>query len=241
MSEKWEDIGIVIGTRKYADHDLIVTILTQDHGRHLGLIKGGRGRKMRGGIQPGNILQAKWRARLNEHLGSYVCEPQELFAPEIMLCKIKLIELGSLCAMLNLVLPEREPHKFIYDLTYHLIKNLGSNTWYAEYVICEHLLLKALGFGLDLVSCAATGQTEELIYVSPKSARAVSKQGGAAYKDRLLPLPNFLKTQHCHDIPTDDILNGLKLTGYFLSQNLLQPYNKKLPAGRENLINLISN
>jgi DNA repair protein RecO (recombination protein O) len=163
-----------------------------------------------------------------------------LFAPEVIQSKKKLVRLGSLCAMLNMVLPERENQKSIYELTYHLVAGLGLDTWYAEYIIWECLILQELGFGLDLVSCAATGIREQLIYVSPKSGRAVSKEAGEPYKERLLHLPEFIKTEDCSDVSTFDILQGLKLTAFFLTQSLLHPYNKNLPPARENLIRLIN-
>lgn len=239
MAVEWTDVGVVLSVRRYGEYDVILHALTEEHGHHAGVVKGGGGRRSRGLYQPGNQLHIKWRARLADHLGTFTCEPQRMFAAEAMQKRETLTALSALCAMAEAVLPEREAHPLAYRQACHLLETLGQPGWIADYVLWECHLLKELGFGLDLDTCAATGATEDLVYVSPKSGRAVSREGGAPYKGRLLDLPAFLKSES-DEVPEDEQLEiGLNLTGHFLDQHVYGPHQKALPDARQRLKALV--
>lgn len=230
----WRDDGIVLSLRKHGETSVIVHLLTREHGRHAGLVRGGNSKKLRGILEPGNEVNAMWRARLEEHLGSYSVEMLEGHSARVLSDPIRLAAMSSACALVDLCLPEREPHPALYGSLRALLTVLPGEGWPAAYVAWELSLLAELGFGLDLSVCAATGTTDDLIYVSPKSGRAVSADAGQAYSDKLLPLPSFLTGEGT----TDDhsLVDGLRLTGYFLDRHMLTPHGKLLPDSRERLI-----
>lgn len=228
----WSDRGIVLSARKHGETSLIVQLLTEQHGRHAGLVRGGASSRARGLYQPGNLLAAHWRARLAEHLGSYVCELITGSAARLLDNGGKLAALSSACALAEAALPEREPHADVFESFATLVDVLsaGGGAWGADYVRFEVRLLASLGFGLDLASCAATGTNDDLAYVSPKSGRAVSLSAGEAWRDRLLPLPPFLLADVAP--ASGEIAQGLALTGYFLERHVFEPQGKRLPAAR---------
>ena len=236
MAVSWEDEGIVIAARRFGEHDAIVSLLTESRGRHVGLIKGGMGKKNRGLVQPGNVVKASWRARLNEHLGTYTFESVHSYAAAAMSDAEQLAGLSALCAMVEATLPEREPHAEVHQRTLHLLRHLGNDLWPACYAQWELALLADMGYGLDLVSCAATGRRDELVFVSPKSGRAVSRDSGQPYSEKLLALPAFL--QHdAADAPTaGEIAQGLALTGYFFETRVFRPYGRQPPASRTRFV-----
>ncbi|MFQ5765775.1 MAG: DNA repair protein RecO, partial [Rhodospirillales bacterium] len=167
----WTDDGIVLSARKHGETSAIVTLLTRAHGRHLGLVRGGAGKRARGMLQPGNRVQARWRARLPEHLGTFTCELTEAFAAASLRDRLKLAGLSAACAMADAALPEREPHAAVFEGLLALLSVLQDEDWPSAYVKWEMGLLGELGFGLDLSACAATGTNDQLAYVSPKSGR----------------------------------------------------------------------
>lgn len=229
---EWHDDGIIIGARKHGETSVIATLLTREHGRHAGLIKGGAGKRMRGIVQPGNKVRASWRARLAEHLGNFNLEPIESYAASALSNGDRLAALTSACALVDAALPEREPHPALLDGLEILLCALNDDSvWPIIYVKWEIGLLTELGFGLDLAVCAATGETDDLIYVSPKSGRAVSRAAGEPYKGRLLALPAFLVDPGA----PAQIADGLRLTGYFLENHVFLHRDAKMPAARERL------
>lgn len=233
---EWHDDGIIIGARKHGETSVIATLLTREHGRHAGLIRGGAGKRMRGIVQPGNKVRASWRARLAEHLGNFSLEPVASYGAAALSNGNRLAALTSACALVDAALPEREPHPALMDGLEILLCALDDDTvWPVIYVKWEIGLLTELGFGLDLTACAATGETDDLVYVSPKSGRAVSRAAGAPYKEKLLPLPQFL----IDPAAPADIANGLRLTGYFLENHVFQHRDTKVPAARERLFERI--
>ena len=172
---EWSEEGIVVGGRRHGEADAIIEVLTAGHGRHLGLVKGGRSRRLRPILQPGNTLSLTWRARLHEHLGNFRAEPVTERSAALMATPIGAFGLALAGAHLRL-LPERDPHPRLYEALAALLDHLDHPALAAELMVrFELLLLDELGFGLDLESCAATGGREELVYVSPKSGRAVSR------------------------------------------------------------------
>ncbi|MBL6953895.1 MAG: DNA repair protein RecO [Alphaproteobacteria bacterium] len=240
----WSDEGYVLSVRRHGEAAAIVNLLTRQHGRHAGLVRGGMGRRLRGVLQPGNQVAAAWRGRLSEHLGSFTVEPMRDHAAGLLSDGDRLAGLASAAAVTEAALPEREPHLTIHDGFAALLGALGGEatrepTWAAIYVRFELGLLAELGFGLDLRQCAATGRTDDLAYVSPRSARAVSRDAGAPYKDKLLPLPGFLLPGGTEKLTNADVRDGLKLTGYFLETQVFAPHNRPIPAARSRLLERI--
>lgn len=227
---EWTDDGIVLSARKHGEAAAVIGLLTASHGRHAGLVRGGAGRGQRGVFQPGNVVRAHWRARLEEHLGSYRCEPVRAVAATLLDDPRGLAALSAACAVLEASLPEREPHARIYDDTMALLDALGTAEAGPAYVRWELALLADLGFGLDLTRCAATGAEENLVYVSPRSGRAVSAEAGEPYKDRLLALPAFLIA--AEPAPPDAVVEGLTLAAHFLAAHVLAPHGRVIPAAR---------
>jgi len=215
------DDAIVLSTRRHGEANLVLSALTREHGRHLGLVKGGASRRQRPNLEIGNRLKVVWHARLEEQLGSFTIEPTGAVSAQLLDDPLRLAGLASACAVADIVLPEREPHDDVFAATATLIDAIaeGAPDWSAAYVRWELALLASLGFGLDLTRCAATGDTEDLTYVSPKSGRAVSRAAGHGYRDRLLPLPAFLISDAAPD--KSDLSDGLRLTGYFLDRHVL--------------------
>ncbi|MBI3451630.1 MAG: DNA repair protein RecO [Rhodospirillales bacterium] len=233
---EWTDQGIVLLRRRHGETAAIVVLLTREHGRHLGLVRGGAGRRAGGVYQPGNLVGARWRARLAEHLGSYSCELTEAIAARFMDDALRLDALAACCALLDVALPEREAHTTLYDTTLDLLRGLAGPDWPAAYVRWECKCLAGLGFGLDLESCAATGETENLAYVSPRSGRAVGRTAGAPYADRLLRLPTFLADPAAGPPDAADVRDGLAITGHFLDGHVLAPHDRKMPAARTRFV-----
>jgi DNA repair protein RecO (recombination protein O) len=243
---EWSDEGIVLSARRHGESAAIVSLLTRGHGRHVGLVRGGAGRRARGLYEPGNRVTAAWRARLAEHLGHYACELAESRAARLLDDAARLAGLAAATALVDAALPEREPHARLFEGLDGFIARLCDGTdWPTAYVRLELDLLADLGFGLDLARCAVTGSADDLAYVSPKSGRAVSAAAAAPYRDRLLPLPRFLAAPAAAvDTPSADILVGLRLTGFFLAQHAFAHRapaagRGPLPAARDRLIDLL--
>lgn len=234
---EWTDEGIVIGARRHGEANAILELLTRAHGRHLGLVRGGAGSRLRPVLQPGNCIRAVWRARLDEHLGNYTVEGLHLRAAEFMSSAFAVYGVTHLCALCRL-LPERDPHPDVLAALEALLEHLTDLRVVAAGAVRFELdLLAELGFGLDLSCCAATGQEDDLAYVSPKSGRAVSREAGAPWHDRLLRLPAFLM----EDVPgaspvAGDIADGFALTGFFLARDVLAPRGIEFSPARERFV-----
>ncbi|HEX7075044.1 MAG TPA: DNA repair protein RecO [Hyphomicrobiaceae bacterium] len=236
----WSDEGIVLSVRPHGETAAVLELLTRAHGRHLGLVHGGRSRRLRPVLQIGNHVEATWKARLADQLGFLTVELRKGYAASAMEDALALAGLSSLCALARL-LPERDPHPDLYEITLFVLGYLDDNgVWPALYVRWELNLLAELGFGLDLSSCAATGSTENLVWVSPKSGRAVSSAAGEPYRHRLLPLPPFLTGDHRGPVTPRDVLDGLKLTGSFLEARVLSPRDMAMPEARHRLVSALS-
>jgi DNA repair protein RecO (recombination protein O) len=236
----WNDEGFVLTARRHGENALIVSLLTRDHGRHAGLVRGGSGTRGRGLYQPGNLVQAQWRARLSDHLGTYTCEMLRAYTAGFLDQPLPLLALSAATSLVDKSVPEREPVPQLYEAFEDLIGKLDTPDWALHYVRWELGLLSELGFGLDLTECAATGATEGLTYVSPKSGRAVSTAAAAPYRDRLLALPAFLQDETSQQVGIPDIVDGLALTGYFLKNHVVADQNHKLPSARERLVESLS-
>lgn len=231
---EWQDTAIVLGLRKHGETDVVVSAFTRAHGRHAGLVKGGISRRMRGTLEPGSRVAARWKARLEDHLGTYACETEAAIPPEILDDPGRLAGLVAICGLLDVALPEREVHSDLFDLCCGVLAALHGDGWAAAYADFERGLLESLGFGLRLESCVATGTTEDLRYVSPKSGGAVCGTAGTAYRDRLLPFPEvFRRTGPVSDA---DVVAGLAVTGYFLQRHVLDGLGRPMPDARQRLI-----
>jgi DNA repair protein RecO (recombination protein O) len=241
------DDAIVLSARRHGEANAVLSVLTREHGRHLGLVKGGTSRRQRPMLEIGNRLKVTWRARLEEQLGNFTAEPVDAVSATLLDDPLKLAALAAACAVADVVLPEREPHEDVYQATATLIAAItGENAaWPADYVRWELALLTALGFGLDLSKCAVTGDAGNLAFVSPKTGRAVSREGGQGYADRLLPLPAFLLRDSDPIGVTQgdrsDLLAGLRLTGYFLDRHVLHgPITDKRWEARSRFIDRLA-
>ena len=231
----WESEGYILSVKKHGETSAIIDVFTPDKGRHLGLVRGGVSRRSRPVLQPGNKVKVAWRGRLSEHLGAYTVEALSARAAELMDDRLSLSGLNAICAVARECLPEREPHIDVYRALEVLIENLHDpEIWPALYVRWEAGLLTAMGYGLDLKSCAATGVNDNLTHVSPRSGRAVSASAAEPYKDKLLKLPGFLLGKPY--APLADVADGLSLTGYFLETRVQWGVNKTLPEARTRMI-----
>lgn len=232
---EWREEGIILGVRRHGETSVIAELMTRERGRHLGLVHGGRSRRQQPVLQPGNQVQATWRARLDEHMGTLTLEPVELRAARLMETPVGLHGIQLLAAHLRL-LPERDAHPRLYDGLRIIASHLGDPSRSGELLLrFEVALLEELGFGLDLESCAATGARADLAYVSPKSGRAVSREAGEPWRDKLLPLPAFLSQENARGSEAD-VAAGFRLTGYFLSRHVWAPRGIEPPPSREAVI-----
>jgi DNA repair protein RecO (recombination protein O) len=232
---EWRDEGIILGTRRHGETSAILEVMTRAHGRHLGIVRGGRSRKQQPVLQAGNRVDLAWRARLDEHLGTFQAEPLELNAARLFESAVAVYGLQTLAAHLRL-LPERDPHQGLYDTLVVMLGHLDEPTAAAELVVrFEILVLEELGFGLDLSCCAATGAREDLVYVSPKSGRAVSRTAGEPWRGRMLPLPEFLLHSGRRASPSA-IDDAFRLTGFFFARHVYEPRGLSEPEARTGLV-----
>ena len=238
---EWSDEAIVLSLRPHGENAGILEGLTRSHGRHLGLVHGGGAARGRAILQRGNRVKLTWRARLAEHLGVFTVELARARAGEMFESGVALAGLNALSAVAAAALPEREPHEAAFkgaDALLDTIADHDFEEWAPLFVRWEMGLLNELGFGLDLARCAATGSTDDLVYVSPRTGRAVSRAAGDPYRERMLALPAFLLGRQAGEAGPDDMLAGLQLTAHFLEQWVLMPHNKPMPEARLRLTDL---
>jgi DNA repair protein RecO (recombination protein O) len=235
---EWRDEAIILSVRRHGENAAVLSVLTQAHGRCGGLVRGGQSRRLKGVLQPGNRIAAQWRARLEEHLGTMTVEPVASHAAALMLDAGRLAALSSALAVVEAGLPEREAHPEVFEDLAALLVALEGESWAETYVRWEVGVLADLGFGLDLSACAATGVTEDLVYVSPRTGRAVSREAGRPYRERLLPLPAFLAAPP-GDRPrarAGELEDALALTGHFLARHIFDLHGRPPPDARARLM-----
>lgn len=234
---EWSDDAIVLGLRPFGENGAILEALTRSHGRHLGLVRGASSKRTKGALEPGNMVALHWRARLDQQLGSYTIELSMARAAQFFDDGMKLSGLGAACGIAAATLPEREAHTRVFEALDALLNAMcerPSPDWLKDYVRFEIVLLEDLGFGLDLARCAATGVTENLTHVSPKSGRAVSGVAAAPYLDRLLKLPQFLAPED-GPVRLQDLVDGLALTAFFLQRAVVETHGGVMPPARARL------
>lgn len=233
--EQWSDQGIVLSARPHGEGGAVVALLTENSGRHAGYVHGGMSSSKRSMLEVGTQVKAEWQARVSDGLGTYALEAERGLSSDVLQNSLKLAALQSACSLCDVALPEREGHAGLYHGLMALIDAFEGEHWGVSYIMWEISLLRELGFRLELDKCAGGGDASELMYVSPKSGRAVSKAQAAPYKEKLLELPHFLRppSMRGEDAGNDeDILSGLKMTGHFLEHWVFNHHTKGVPPSR---------
>jgi DNA repair protein RecO (recombination protein O) len=229
--KEWRDQGILLSSRRHGETSAIIEVFTPAQGRHVGVVRGGTSRRIAPILQPGAQLDLSWRARLEDHIGAFTVEPLRSRAAAAMGDRLSLAGLNAVTALLSFCLPEREAHAPLYHRTEALLDLLGDDLWPLAYLQWEMRLLEEMGYALDLATCAVTGATEGLAYVSPRTGRAVSRQGAGEWADKLLPLPPVLRGEG--EGSDAEIAEGFVTTGYFLNAHLAQDLgDRPLPEAR---------
>lgn len=236
---QWTAEGLIIGVRRHGETSVILEAMVFDRGRHLGLVRGGRSRKLAATLQPGNSVQLSWRARLDEHLGTYAVELIQARAAGLMTSRLRLYAAQVLFDHLRL-LPERDPHDHLLALALSALALEDPGELGEALARFELTLLEELGFGLDLASCALTGSTSGLTHVSPKSGRAVSRAAAEPYLPRLLALPPFLAGESVALPGPADLAAAFALTGHFLHMHVWDVRGLPPPATRDAMIGLLA-
>jgi len=233
---QWQDQAIILGVKRHGETSVIAEVMTRDRGRHLGLVRSGRSRAMQPVLQAGNAVEVNWRARLDEHLGEFRVEPVTLRAARLMETATAVYGVQAMGALLRL-LPERDPHPHLFDALEVILDHLHNPADAGElFVRFELAVLNDLGFGLDLAECAATGARSDLVYVSPKSGRAVSRTAGEPWADKMLLLPPFLSIEGNHAADFDSLSAAFRLTGFFLHRHVYEPRGIEAAAARNGFV-----
>ena len=236
---RWEDEGVVLSARHWGETSRVVQLLTRAHGRHVGLVRGASTAGRAHIYTPGNRVNARWSGRLPEHLGHFTCELVDARSARVLHHPLRLAAVSSVCALAEWFLAEREPVPDVHAASEAILDRLaGTADWQTDYVLWELTLLRETGAGLDLARCAVTGGTDDLVYVSPRTGRAVSKTSAGSWAPRLLPLPEFLRTGAAP--AQDDLLAGLQMTGYFLHRNAVTHGRRALPPARMRLVDRLA-
>ncbi|QND50017.1 DNA repair protein RecO [Rhizobium lusitanum] len=233
---QWQDHAIILGVKRLGETSVIAEVMTRDRGRHMGLVRSGRSRSMQPVLQPGNLVEVTWRARLHEHLGEFRMEPVRLRAARLMETATAVYGVQAMGALLRL-LPERDPHPYLYDALDVILENMQNPMDAGElFVRFELAVLNELGYGLDLGECAATGVREDLAFVSPKTGRAVCRTAGAPWADKMLALPPFLAAGTVEAANGESLAAAFRLTGFFLHRHVYEPRGIEIAAARDGFI-----
>ena len=234
----WNDDGILLHARSLGETSSVATIFTLAHGKHAGLVRGGSSLRNRSILQMGNTVRCSWKARLEENLGTFAVELEYATASHLLTERVKLAGMASACSLVYVLLPEREVYAALFITLRKLLGKIESDFyWIKEYISWERFLLAELGYGLSLESCAVTGKSQDLAWVSPKTGGAVSTFPGTPYASRLLPLPEFLVRES--EAASTDLLDGFRLTGYFL-EKAARSSGCRLPSARSHFIDTFS-
>ncbi|MEG8098853.1 DNA repair protein RecO [Candidatus Liberibacter brunswickensis] len=217
----WQDDAIVIGIRCYGEKNIILEVITRHYGRHLGFVRNGQSRYMQTILQAGNLVRINWRSRLAQDLGEFRLEIIEYNCLKLLSCSLSLYGIQSIIYLFRF-LPERDPCSDLYDLlnvflNCHKVPSIIGRI----FIQIELMLLKSIGFGLDLTKCVVTGVNNDLLWVSPKSGGAVCRSVGLPYARKMLILPSFLWKEE-QIIDADSLKHAFQLTGYFLDKYAFQ-------------------
>lgn len=241
---QFTDEALILAADKFGDHDAIVAVFTPTHGICRGVVKRGLTSKNRADIQPATLVEVTWKARLPEHMGTLTLEAKHSYAARVMHDPLRLSAIGSVMSLIACTLAERDAHPELYAKTNLFLQHVAAVVeplvWLAEYVRLELALLEETGFGLDLSCCAATGGREELVYVSPKSGRAVSRAAGAAYHDRMLKLPEFLREGEGAAEAMARITEGVTLASHFIDTRMLPALHRNPPPLRQHFVGVLA-
>lgn len=233
--------AIIVAIRPHGESGAIVRALTAEAGLLAGYVRGGRSRQHRPVLQPGNVILGDWRARTEDQLPALVAELVHSRAP-LFREPLPAAAIDWATALTAAALPEGQPYPPLHSALEGLLDAIeaapAARGWAVAMVRYELLLLALLGFGLDLEQCAATGATEDLAFVSPKSGMAVSAAAATGYESRLFRMPPFLRQGGAAE--WDDILDGLRLTGHFLDRDLLHGRAAEVLAARARLVDRIN-
>ncbi len=236
---EWQDQGILLSVRRHGEGAAIIEVLTEAHGRHAGLVRGGGSRKSAAQLQPGNQLALTWRARLEDQLGTFSVELKQARSATLLSSRLKLYGFNAIAAMLVRYLPEREPNLATFTACIDLLERLQSGDfWQHRYCLLELELLDSIGYGLDLSQCAVTGQVHDLTHVSPKTGRAVSRKTAVGWEAKLLGFPSFLQQSPLRTISPEEFRQSLRLSGYFF-EKFVPVTPPRLPEARLRLLDLV--
>ena len=237
---EWRDEGALLKVRKHGETSAIIEVFTESHGKAAGIVRGGTSRKIAPLLQPGAQLDVTWKARLDDHLGSFTIEPIRSRAAQVMQDRLALAGLNAVTGLASFLLPDRETYGPLYTRTINLLDLLGqTEVWPLAYLQWEVALLEDMGFALDLSACAVSGLNDDLFYVSPRTGRAVSRLAAGDWADRLLPLPHVLLGKGDADI--EQIVIALRTTGHFLHNHLAKSLgDRPLPEARQRLIDVLN-
>ena len=236
---EWQDQGILLSVRRHGEGSAIIDVLTEHHGRHAGLVRGGGSRKAGALLQPGNQLSLSWRARLEDQLGSFSVELSQARSAALLSVRKKLYGFNAISAMLMKYLPEREPNGDLFQGCLDFLECIENERyWEHRYCLFEFEVLEAIGYGIDLTECAVTGQPHDLTYVSPKSGRAVCAKSAEGWEDKLLRLPSFLLLREPAEISSESFKEALRLSGYFF-ENFVPATPPNLPEARMRFLDIV--
>ena len=229
--------AIVVALRPHGEHGAIVRLMTAEHGLQAGYVRGARGRQLRPVLMAGNLVEATLAARTEGQLAQATIELTHSRAA-LLGEPLLAAAIDWACALTATALPEVQAYPRVHAALDGLLAAIeaapSASGWGAALVRYELLLLAELGFGLDLSQCAASGSTDDLVAVSPRSGRAVSAAEAAPFAGKLLPLPRFVREGGSASWP--DVLDGLALTGHFLARDLVTDRSAPVLESRTRLI-----
>lgn len=232
------DTGYIINLRKYGESSLILTVLTKEHGKITGFVKNCLSKKNLSTYQLGNLLMIDAYSRVDDNMLSLKIELISPLSVNFMIDADKLQVLSCFCGLANSCLPEMENLERFYYYVDSFFNLINEDDWLVHYIYFEYYLLEFLGISLDLSECSATGTTENLKYVSPKTGRAVCEEAGFIYKERLFAYPRFILEKNYHPSRLE-MADLLKMTGFFLNKNFFAAHGLKFPQNRVNLANIL--